>query len=75
MAIRTVDEYKKSLRDGRRVYIMGEKVEDVTAHPALCPTCDTVGGGDEPCHPKILLCGISMELPIRLRVNQSAVSI
>jgi 4-hydroxybutyryl-CoA dehydratase/vinylacetyl-CoA-Delta-isomerase len=52
MAIRTVDESKESLRDGRHVYIMGEKVEDVTAHPVLGPTCDTVGGAYELCASK-----------------------
>jgi len=52
MAIRTVDEYKASLRDGRRVYIQGEKVEDVTTHPVLGPTCDLVGGGYELCASK-----------------------
>ncbi|MGA3281009.1 MAG: 4-hydroxyphenylacetate 3-hydroxylase N-terminal domain-containing protein [Smithella sp.] len=52
MAIRTVDEYKESLRDGRRVYVMGEKVKDVTTHPVLGPTCDTVGGAYELCASK-----------------------
>ena len=45
MGIRTVEEYKKSLRDGRRVYIRGEKVEDVTTHPILRVTADTVAQG------------------------------
>ena len=49
MAIRTVEEYKESLRDGRRVYIMGEKVEDVTRHPVLGPTVDLVGAAYELC--------------------------
>ena len=31
----TSDEYLDSLRDGREVWIHGEKVEDVTAHPAF----------------------------------------
>lgn len=31
----TGDEYLESLRDGRSVYIYGEKVEDVTRHPAF----------------------------------------
>src|SRR6266540_2418338 len=31
----TGDEYVESLRDGRGVYIYGEKVEDVTTHPAF----------------------------------------
>jgi 4-hydroxybutyryl-CoA dehydratase / vinylacetyl-CoA-Delta-isomerase len=52
MAIRTVEEYKASLRDGRRVYIMGEKVADVTAHPVLGPTCDLVGAAYELCAAK-----------------------
>ena len=52
MGIRTVDEYKASLRDGRRVYIMGEKVEDITAHPVLGPTVDLVGGAYALCASK-----------------------
>lgn len=35
MGIRTPEEYKKSLRDGRVVYYRGEKVADVTSHPSL----------------------------------------
>lgn len=49
MAIRTVDEYKASLRDGRRVYITGEKVEDVTIHPVLGPTVGLIGTAYELC--------------------------
>ena len=33
--LRTGAEYLKSLRDGRRVYLDGELVKDVTEHPAL----------------------------------------
>jgi 4-hydroxybutyryl-CoA dehydratase/vinylacetyl-CoA-Delta-isomerase len=33
--LRTPDEYRESLRDGRRVYFRGEPVEDVTIHPHL----------------------------------------
>ncbi|MBN1848505.1 MAG: hypothetical protein JW932_07960 [Deltaproteobacteria bacterium] len=47
MGLRTAEEYKESLRDGRRVYIRGEKVEDVTKHPILGITCDTVGASYE----------------------------
>jgi len=47
MGIRTVEEYKESLRDGRRVYIRGEKVEDITKHPILGVTCDTIAAGYE----------------------------
>jgi 4-hydroxybutyryl-CoA dehydratase / vinylacetyl-CoA-Delta-isomerase len=47
MGIRTVDEYKASLRDGRKVYIGGEKVEDVTKHKILGVTCDTIGAAYE----------------------------
>ncbi len=34
-ALLTGEEYLESLRDGRRVYIDGERVGDVTAHPAF----------------------------------------
>ena len=33
--LRTSDDYLRSLRDGRRVYVDGQCVSDVTAHPAL----------------------------------------
>ena len=29
------DEYIESLRDGREIYIYGERVKDVTTHPGL----------------------------------------
>jgi aromatic ring hydroxylase len=35
MALRTVDEYKASLRDGRVVFFRGQRVEDVTVHPVM----------------------------------------
>jgi 4-hydroxybutyryl-CoA dehydratase/vinylacetyl-CoA-Delta-isomerase len=47
MGLRTVEEYKKSLRDGRRVYIRGQKVEDITTHPILGVAVDTVAQGFE----------------------------
>ena len=31
----TGDEYLAELRDGREVYIYGERVKDVTTHPAF----------------------------------------
>ncbi|MGC1249391.1 MAG: 4-hydroxyphenylacetate 3-hydroxylase N-terminal domain-containing protein, partial [Xanthobacteraceae bacterium] len=31
----TGKEYLESLRDGREVYVYGERVEDVTTHPAF----------------------------------------
>ena len=34
-SLRTGAEYLKSLRDGRRVYLDGVLVKDVTEHPAL----------------------------------------
>ena len=33
--MRTVEEYRASLRDGRLVYYEGQRVQDVTAHPVL----------------------------------------
>jgi 4-hydroxyphenylacetate 3-monooxygenase len=38
--IRTGEEYKEGIRDGREVWIDGERVKDVTAHPALKPIID-----------------------------------
>ena len=45
MGIRSVEEYKESLRDGRRIYIRGERVDDITGHPVLGVTVDTVAQG------------------------------
>ena len=45
MGIRSVEEYKASLRDGRKVYVRGERVEDVTTHPILKVSVDTVAQG------------------------------
>ena len=42
MALRTAEEYLESLRDGRQVYILGEKVEDVTTHRLLKVSAETV---------------------------------
>lgn len=38
--IRTGDEYRDSIRDGRVVYIDGERVDDVPSHPAFKPLVD-----------------------------------
>jgi len=38
--IRTGDEYRDSIRDGREVWIEGERVDDVTTHPAFKPIVD-----------------------------------
>lgn len=38
--IRTGQEYRESLRDGREVFINGERVRDVTTHPAFKPVVD-----------------------------------
>ena len=38
--IRTAAEYRESIRDGREVWIDGERVEDVTTHPAFKPIVD-----------------------------------
>lgn len=38
--IRTGEEYRASIRDGREVYIDGERVDDVTTHPAFKPIVD-----------------------------------
>jgi len=38
--IRTGDEYRNSIRDGRLVYVNGEKVSDVPSHPMFKPLVD-----------------------------------
>ncbi|NGM47072.1 4-hydroxyphenylacetate 3-hydroxylase [Rhodobacter sp. SGA-6-6] len=38
--IRTGQEYRDSIRDGRRIWINGERVADVTAHPMFKPLVD-----------------------------------
>lgn len=38
--IRTGDDYRDSIRDGRKVYVNGEKVADVTRHPMFKPLVD-----------------------------------
>src|ERR1700733_2726586 len=38
--IRTGDEYRQSIRDGREVYLNGEKIDDVVTHPAFRPLVD-----------------------------------
>ena len=38
--IRTGQEYRDSIRDGRQVWINGERVKDVTSHPAFKPIVD-----------------------------------
>ncbi|HZZ07258.1 MAG TPA: 4-hydroxyphenylacetate 3-hydroxylase N-terminal domain-containing protein, partial [Candidatus Binataceae bacterium] len=35
MGLRTPEQYKESLRDGRAVFFRGEKVADVTKHPVI----------------------------------------
>jgi 4-hydroxyphenylacetate 3-monooxygenase len=40
MALRTGDAYRDSLRDGRQVWINGERVQDLPTHPAFKPIID-----------------------------------
>ena len=35
MALRNVQQYVESLRDGRTVFFRGERVPDVTTHPVI----------------------------------------
>ena len=52
--IRTGEAYRAGLRDGREVWIDGERVADVTAHPAFRPIVDAKARmydmGHEPAH-------------------------
>jgi 4-hydroxyphenylacetate 3-monooxygenase len=38
--LRTGEEYRESIRDGREVFINGERVKDVPTHPAFQPIVD-----------------------------------
>jgi aromatic ring hydroxylase len=42
MPIRRGEEYLESLRDGRRLWLMGQRVEDVTTHPDLAGCAHSV---------------------------------
>lgn len=42
MALMNGQQYRESLKDGRQVFINGEKVDDVTTHPAIKPMVDTM---------------------------------
>ncbi len=44
MPIRRGEEFLQSLRDGRRVWLQGERVEDVTTHPSLAGCARSVAG-------------------------------
>src|SRR5690242_18493504 len=48
--IRTGDEYRASLQDGREVWIAGERVADVTAHPRFRPVVDRRARIDDMAH-------------------------
>lgn len=41
--LRTSDEYRQALRDGRRVWFEGEYVDDVTEHPAFAGVVNMIG--------------------------------
>jgi 4-hydroxybutyryl-CoA dehydratase/vinylacetyl-CoA-Delta-isomerase len=44
MAVKSPEEFRESLRDGRRVFVYGEPVEDVTTHPILKISTETAAG-------------------------------
>jgi len=44
MGIRTGQEYRESLRDGRTVYVNGERIKDVTTSPPFHGIIDTLAG-------------------------------
>jgi aromatic ring hydroxylase len=58
MPIRRGEEYLESLRDGRCLWLMGQRVEDVTTHPALAGCAHSVAAvydlQHEPAHQDLL---------------------
>ena len=43
--MKTGDEYRASIRDGRRIFFDGEQVEDVTTHPLMRHGVDRIARG------------------------------
>src|SRR5690348_4384660 len=43
MALMSAADYRNSLRDGRQVWIEGERVPDVTRHAAFQPMIEAIG--------------------------------
>ena len=60
MAIKTGKQYIESLRDGRRLYIDGKVVSDVTAYPPLQGVIDTIASlcddQHDPAYRDVLTC-------------------
>ncbi|MFC9703982.1 4-hydroxyphenylacetate 3-hydroxylase family protein [Streptomyces sp. NPDC056943] len=58
---RSGQEYLEALRDGREVWLDGERVKDVTAHPAFRATAASFAGlydlADDPVHHPVLVQG------------------
>lgn len=58
MGIRTGVEYRERLRDGRTVYVNGERVTDVTTYPPFQRTVDTIAAlydlQHDPAHQSLL---------------------
>ena len=44
--MKTGDDYRASIRDGRRVFFDGEQVEDVTTHPLMRHGVDRIARGE-----------------------------
>jgi 4-hydroxyphenylacetate 3-monooxygenase len=44
MAVRTGEQFLAGLRDGREVWLEGERVKDVTTHPKLARMAKTLAG-------------------------------
>jgi 4-hydroxyphenylacetate 3-monooxygenase len=58
MPIRRGEEYLESLRDGRRLWLLGQRVEDVTTHAALAGCARSVAAvydlQHDPAHQRLL---------------------
>ncbi|MFE7550071.1 4-hydroxyphenylacetate 3-hydroxylase family protein [Streptomyces gardneri] len=58
---RSGQEYLEALRDGREVWLDGERVEDVTTHPAFRASAASFAGlydlADDPAHQPVLVQG------------------
>ncbi len=52
MATRTGKEYLEGLKDGRQIWLNGERIEDVTEHPALAAGARSISRWYDMCASK-----------------------
>ena len=59
----TGEEYRESLRDGRKVYCQGERIDDVTTHPLTKLAVDWIVRGYDEHYDPTAECGPYFTIP------------